>query len=103
MLTTGISIAALIISLLSLILSFLLSRNLAPYMNSVYIPTLKDTFGLLFDNNNKFHIEIANYNNRDVLVYLEDGYINVDQKKCALKPMYYTLKANAVTTIEVEY
>lgn len=101
MVTTGISIIALIISLLSLILSFLLSLKQAPYMKSVYIPPLKDSYDLLFDNNNKFNVEIVNQNDRDILVDLQ-GYVTVGEERYDIKQMYCTLEANAVTTIEIE-
>lgn len=97
-----VSVAALVISIFSLTLSFLQSYDKAFNIHDIKINPLNDSFDLLFNNQNKFYVDVANYNNRDILIYLYDGYIDITGKKHKLKPMHYTVKANAITSIEIE-
>ena len=97
-----VSISALVISIFSLVLSFMQGRDKAFSIHPIQMKTLDDSFDLLFDDNNKISIDLINFNNRDLLIYLRDGYVCIGHKQHAVKPMYYTIKANSVTNIEIE-
>lgn len=97
-----LSILALVISIFSLALSFIQSRDKSFNIYHVQIKPLNDSFDLLFNDNNKFSIELINFNNRDLLIYLCDGYICINGKTYSVKSMYYTINANSVTKVEAE-
>ena len=97
-----ISLIALFISILSFVLSFLQSHDVKMTVNKIEIKNLNDSFALLFDGNNKIKIGLVNYNNRDVLLYLKEGYVEIDKHQHLIKPAYYTAKSNSVTDIQIE-
>lgn len=96
------SIVALVISVFSLALSFIQSRDKSFNIYHVQTKPLKDAFDLLFSDNNRFSVDLINFNNRDMLIYLCDGYVYIDDRRYQVKKEYYTIKANSVTKIEVE-
>lgn len=97
-----ISLIALITSILSLILSFLQSLNKKIVAHDIKIKNLNDGLDLLFDGNDKINIELVNYNDRDILLYLKDGYVEINNQEYSIKPEYYTAKSNSVTNIQIE-
>lgn len=97
-----LSILALGISIFSLALSFIQSRDKTFNIHHIQIKNLSDSFDLLFNDNNKFSIELINFNNRDLLIYLHDGYICKNGKTYSVKSMYYTINANSVTRVQAE-
>lgn len=97
-----ISLIALFISILSFVLSFLQSHDVKMTVNKIEIKNLNDSFALLFDDNNKIKIGLVNYNDRDVLLYLKEGYVEIDKHQHLIKPAYYTAKSNSVTDIQIE-
>lgn len=88
-----ISLIALFISILSFVLSFLQSHDVKMTVNKIEIKNLNDSFALLFDGNNKIKIGLVNYNDRDVLLYLKEGYVEIDKHQHLIKPAYYTAKS----------
>lgn len=97
-----LSISALVISFFSLALSFIQSRDKSFNVHHIQIKPLNNSFDLLFNDNNKFSIELINFNNRDLLIYLYNGHICINGNTYAVNPMYYTINANSVTKIEAE-
>lgn len=102
MMEMTISIVALLVSVLSLGVSYAQNHDKNLKVHGVQIPVLEDSFSLLFDGNKKFNLTLVNSNNRDILVLLRDGYVDIAGKKYAVKSKYYVIKANSVTTIEIE-
>lgn len=109
-----IDIIAIIISFFSLIVSVvgnMLSTIKRPIMFNTSDIEINDSYELLFDTdgkpNNEVTMQIANFNNQDVLFYLYEGCISVknNEKKLdelySVKPKYYTLKANSVSNITI--
>ncbi len=97
-----LSILALVISVFSLALSFIQSRDKSFNIYHVQIKPLNNSIDLLFNDNDKFSIDLINFNNRDILIYLRDGYICINGKTYSVKSMYYTIKSNSVTKVEAE-
>lgn len=103
-----LNVASFVISVVSLSVSISLGRALAPYINkSCFRITLSgDAFYLMFaekgDPKGEQKIPLVNYNNRDILVYLQSGYVCNDGKRYNLKPAYYKLLANDITEFPVE-
>lgn len=97
-----LSVAALIISVVSLALSFLQGYDKKPTIHGIKIKKLNDGFDLLFNDNCEAEVELVNYNNRDVLLYLKEGYVEANNQKHLIKPEYYTAKANSTTKIKIE-
>ena len=91
-----ISLIALFISILSFVLSFLQSHDVKMTVNKIEIKNLNDSFALLFDDNNKIKIGLVNYNDRDVLLYLKEGYVEIDKRQHLIKPAYYTANRNSI-------
>ena len=96
-----ISIISLVISILTLILSFSQAIYKNFVINNVEVKELNDSFDLLFNDNDIFSVEIVNYNNRDMLIYLKEGNIDINGPKHLVEPSYYTIKANSVTRVEI--
>ena len=67
---------------------------------------------MLFDIDGKAKNEVtvwcANYNNQDILLYLQDGYIPVKNKEKGIyelynvEKQYFTLKANSFSDIRIK-
>lgn len=98
-----LSISALIISIVSLTLSFIQSRDKSFNIHKIQYKSFNDSIDLLFNDNKKFSIELMNFNNRDLLIYLCNGYIYINGKAYTVNAMYYTINANSVTKIEAEF
>lgn len=107
----GISdIISIIISCISLglsIASFIRSMTRIPVINNhaIQITLHGDGFDLLFSENGqdikRQKLQIANYNDRDVLIHMISGYICNNDKRYDLNPCYFTLAANRITTVSV--
>lgn len=104
-------ILSLIIAIVSLGVSFvslLVSRGISPVLHKsgIDITINGDEFDFLFSENgqprNEQSVKVVNKNNRDILVFLQSGYICNDTKKYYLKPEYYKLIASDVTIIQVK-
>lgn len=89
------------------IVSFMLSMTRIPVINNhtMQITLHGDDFDLLFSENGqdikRQELQIANYNNWDVLIHMTAGYICNNDKRYGLKPCYFTLAANRITTVSV--
>lgn len=99
-----------IISSISLglsIASFMRSMTRIPVINNhaMQITLHGNDFDLLFSENGqdikRQKLQIANHNNRDVLIHMTDGYICNNDKRYGLNPCYFTLPANRITTVSV--
>ena len=97
-----ISLIAIIISILSLCLSFLQNRNTKIGMHKIEIKNSRDSFELLFNENNKINIGLVNYNDRDILLYLKAGYVEIDNREHLVASAYYTARSTSVTDIQIE-
>lgn len=103
-----IAFVSLCISFASWCISFVVARGVAPviHKSGIDVTVHGDGIDLLFseDGNprNEQVIRMVNKNNRDILVFLRSGYICNDTKKYYLKPEYYKLLANDVTTIRIK-
>lgn len=104
-------IISIIIAFVSLCVSFVslfVSRGVAPslHRSGIDIFVHGDGFDLLFAENgcpcDEQAVKMVNGNNRDILVFLQFGYICNDTTKYYLKSEYYKLMANDVTTIQVK-
>lgn len=102
MVETILSILALSISLLSLVLHFFEIRNSQISIHNLEISPLNNFIDLLFVDNNIVNADIANPNNRDILIYLSDGYIDINNQKAKIKPAYFTIQANSITSVKLE-
>ena len=102
-----ISIFISFISLSISIASFMRSMTRTPVINNhaLQITLHGDGFDLLFSENGqdikRQTLQIANYNNRDVLIHMTSGYICNNDKRYDLNPCYFTLAANRITTVSV--
>lgn len=102
-----ISIIIPCISLGISLASFLLSMTRIPVINNhvIQITLHGDGFDLLFSENGqdikRQDLQIANYNDRDVLIHMTSGYICNNDKRYDLNPCYFTLAANRITTVSV--
>ena len=103
-------IISIIISCISLSISiagFMRSMTRIPVINNhaIQITLHGDGFDLLFSENGQDRkgqkLQIANYNNRNVLIHMTDGYICNNDKRYDLNPCYFTLAANRITTVSV--
>ena len=104
-------IISIIIAFVSLCISFVslfVSRGVAPalHRSGIDIFVHGNGFKLLISENgcprDEQTVKIVNENNRDILVFLQSGYICNDTTKYYLKPEYYKLSANDITTIRVK-
>lgn len=122
-------IISILIAFVSLCISFvslLISRGVAPviHKSGIDVTVHGDGIDMLFAecdtpcddfNNpdichacdklnvrNKQIIRMVNKNNRDILVFLQAGYVCNDNRKYHIKPEYFKLMANDVTEIHVE-
>ena len=102
MVEISLSILALIISIFSFVLSFVQSRDKSFGINHIQVKTLDDSYDLLFNDNSKFLIELINFNNRDLLIYLYDGYICINNEIYSVNSRYSTIYANSVTKVEAK-
>ena len=102
-----ISSISLGISIAGFMLSMMLSMTRIPVINNhtMQITLHGDGFDLLFSENGqdikKQELQIANYNDRDVLIHMTGGYICNNDKRYGLNPCYFTLPANRITTVSV--
>lgn len=102
-----ISITTACISFGISIASFMRSMTRIPVINNhaMQITLHGDDFDLLFSENGqdikRQKLQIANHNNRDVLIHMTDGYICNNDKRYDLNPCYFTLAANRITTVSV--
>lgn len=104
-------IISILIAFVSLCISFvslLISRGVAPviHKSGIDVTVHGDGIDLLFSEDgiprNEQVIRMINKNNRDVLVFLQSGYVCNDNRKYHIKPEYFKLMANDVTEIHVE-
>lgn len=117
-----IAFASLCISFVSL----LISRGVSPVIHKfgIDVTVHGDGIDLLFEecdtpcddvNNsdvchvcdklrvkNEQIVRMVNKNNRDILVFLQAGYVCNDNRKYHIKPEYFKLMANDVTEIRVK-
>lgn len=101
MVQTVLSVCALGISILSLILSFMQNRDKSFKITHVNIKDVDDPIQYAFIGYDIVSIDFLNFNNRDMLISLSDGYIYSHGTNYAVKnPIYYTVKANSVTPLE---
>ena len=63
---------------------------------------VKDSIELLFNDNRFIDVSIVNYNNKDMLICLTDGYVNINNQRMKLQQQYFVIKANSITNIKVE-
>lgn len=98
-----ISILALLISIFSLILSFIQCRDKSFNIQHIQIKPLKNPIELLFNGNDEFSIDLINFNNRDILIYLRYGYMCINGKTYPVQSNYYTINANSVTKLEAKF
>ena len=102
-----ISIITACISFGISIASFMCSMTRIPVINNhaIQITLHGDGFDLLFSENGqdikRQELQIANYNDRDVLIHMTSGYICNNDKRYDLNPCYFTLPANRITTVSV--
>lgn len=102
-----ISITTAYISLGLSIASFMRSMTRIPVINNhtMQITLHGDDFDLLFSENGqdikRQELQIANYNDWDVLIHMTGGYICNNDKRYGLNPCYFTLPANRITTVSV--
>lgn len=102
-----ISIITACISFGISIAGFMCSMTRIPVINNhtMQITLHGDGFDLLFSENGqdikRQELQIANHNNRDVLIHMTDGYICNNDKRYDLNPCYFTLAANRITTVSV--
>lgn len=89
-------------------MSLLISRGVAPviHKSGIDVTVHGDGFDLLFSENGNYRdeqgIRMVNKNNRDILVFLQSGYVCNDNRKYHIKPEYFKLMANDVTEIRVK-
>lgn len=104
-------IISVLISFISLCISFvslLISGGVAPviHKSGIDVTVHGDGFDFLFSENgsprNEQVIRMVNRNDRDILVFLQSGYVCNDNRKYHVKPEYFKLIANDVTEIRVE-
>lgn len=107
MLNEIITIISLITSIASLLISVISIRIISPSLTisklSICIPDNPYMALFITDGypNNENHINIINWNNRDILIYIKTGYIHTKQTTHVINSKYYTLQANSVTPIKI--
>ena len=107
-----LNIVTIIVSISSIVINILINMIKKPLLFDVENIEIDDSFAMLFveDGKNKQEVTVrcANYNNQDILLYLQDGYIPVKNKEkgsyalYAVEKQYFTLKANSFSNIIIK-
>lgn len=107
-----LDIVTIIVSIINIVISILINMIKRPLLFDVENIEIDNIFDMLFVTNGKNKSEVtvwcANYNNQDILLYLQNGYISVKNKeknRCelhAVERQYFTLKANSFSDIKIK-
>ena len=107
-----LNIITIIVSISSIVVNIWISMIKKPLSFDAENIEVDDSFDMLFDSdghaNDEVTVPCANYNNQDVLLYLQDGYIPVKNKSkdvyelYYVKKQYFTLKANSMSDIKIK-
>ena len=106
-----LNIITILVSISSIVVNIWISMIKNPLSFDVENIEIDNSFDMLFDIDGKVKNEVtvwcANYNNQDILLYLQDGYIPVKNKEKGIinlynfKKHYITLKKYNITLKEV--
>lgn len=108
----ALNIVTIIVSVISIAINILINMIKKPLSFDAENIEIDDSFDMLFESdghaNDEVTVKCANYNNQDVLLYLQDGYIPVKNKSkdvyelYYVKKQYFTLKANSMSDIKIK-
>ncbi len=107
-----LNIITILVSISSIVVNIWISMIKKPLSFDVEIIEIDNSLDMLFDIDGKAKNEVtvwcANYNNQDILLYLQDGYIPVKNKEKGIyelynvEKQYFTLKANSFSDIRIK-
>lgn len=106
-----LDIVTIIVSIINIVISILINMIKRPLLFDIENIEIDNSFDMLFAINGKNKSEVTvrfvNYNNQDILLYLQDGYMSVKNKKNgyelhAVEKQYFTLKANSFSDIKIK-
>lgn len=107
-----LDIVTIIVSIINIVISILINMIKRPLLFDVENIEIDNIFDMLFVINGKNKSEVTvrfvNYNNQDILLCLQEGYISVKNKEKngyelhAVEKQYFTLKANSFSDIKIK-